>query len=364
MSSNVEPFSALYGRVRLGLTRLRRRFVSRLHKHLGVKTVHNPYTTAMTRILKEAVAFREYFEKHPKALAYWMQWYSDLHYASRHDPNENLHDWVNLKYAIIDMEEDPSVGKKYANFIYDAWGASIHEEPDSKYGKPHPLESKINKTVDEWVTLCLDPKYRYHSVYSDRLRVLDHLLCTNGTGLEWNRDGFICHRAIADEEGDMDIFLGYSINGIGRRQLPEPLKRLIQGWRMHKVMFHGFKNMLAAKRRQKAEDRKLDRAHKTLQKELKALLKKQGKTYEDHVKEVFPGMKGNQARFYPMSEGYCRLLDMPKNAHPSYIVAGKEICEAILNDPIEASNRDNGKLARKFLNKWFGGKENASTAEA
>ena len=51
--------------------------------------------------------------------------------------------------------------------------------------------------------------------------------------------------------------------------------------------------------------------------------------------------------FYPICE-CSHLLTMPKNVHPSYIQAGIEVCEKI----IEINQKENVKHAKKWLKKW------------
>ena len=297
----------------------------------------NPYTEAMKRILKEAVERKAFFEKHPKALAYWMSWYDRAHYASRHDADVNLHDWENPKYALIDLRD--SIGD-YANFIYDAWCACHHEEETYKGGKPHPLWSKVNKTADDWEKVF---RFKYTSLYPDRLSALDQLLCTIGNGLAWNQDGYICHRTVAQEMGDGDIFLGHST--VGRRQLPAPLKQLLKGWRMHKIMFHGFKKMKAAERRAVAEDKKLKSSLASLSK----LLKKHGAPKKSKLDKY---LAPPRTTLYPMCKDYSLLCKMPEHAHKSYVEAGREVSTAILKNGAEPE--ENVKIAIEFLMKWYG----------
>jgi hypothetical protein len=303
----------------------------------------NPYTEAMTRILKEAVERRAFFEKHPQALAYWMQWYSDLHYASRHDPNPDLHDWENLKYAILDLSKQ--VGDEYMDYIYSAWGATIDADSKREFGKPHRLEAKKNKTMGDWFAMCLDPKYRFNGIYSDRIRVIEHIMCCYGTGLAWNEDGFI-----SDRDGE-ELFHGYETRG--RKQLPEVLKRFVKAWRQHHVMLHGFKRWKAAIRRDRAEKIKAKRALKWVQKRHERLLKKYKAKLDDKLVPAKP------ETFYPMSE-YSPLTHMPANAHPSYVAAAKEICGLILVSPDET--KENKQYASKFLAQWDGSTHSVVTA--
>jgi len=284
----------------------------------------NPYTEAMAQILKEVVNRKGFFKKKPKALAYLMQWYSHLHYASRFDPNKELHDWENLKYAILDL--DKVVDSIYADFVYFAWGATIDYESKRSYGKPHKLESKKNKTVQDWVKLCLDPKYRFHSLYPNRIKVIEKLLCHYGTGFTWNQEGFL-----SDPDGE-GIFYGYET--VGFKQLPKALKDLTVQWKRNTTIALGFKNWKIAIKQEQEEKKKADQALEYLQKKYKIPVEKLVKAEET---------------VYPMSK-YSPLTLMPTNAHPSYIKAGKEICELILSNPNES--KENIRFAKKFMKSY------------
>ncbi len=279
----------------------------------------------MGRILSEVVERRDFFEQHPKALAYWMGWYDNIHYASRFDKDEKLHDWDNLKYDVIDLEE--TVGEEYANLVYDAWGVNIREGEDSKRGKLHKLEGKINKTMDEWVKLSLDPAYRYNCIFPNRTAVLNYLLCVIGTGLDWNKEGFICN--MGPSGTDLSVFHGY--NSVGKRNLPKALVNLVETWKQHKIISSGFRRFNDAKRKEQRKKKERDDAMDVL---LATLPKTKSKP-----------KSSPQIEFYPMCE-YSKLVSMPENAHESYKNACKEICEAIVNT---SKDKRNVKIAKKFI---------------
>jgi hypothetical protein len=53
-------------------------------------------------ILNIVVKNKKYLEKNPKVLAWLMNEHDQIHYSSRYHENENMHDWINPKYAILD----------------------------------------------------------------------------------------------------------------------------------------------------------------------------------------------------------------------------------------------------------------------
>jgi hypothetical protein len=50
---------------------------------------------------------------------------------------------------------------------------------------------KPNKTFDDWVEIKTHKEYKYNDLYSSRMKVADHLLCTLGNGYDWNKQGYL-----------------------------------------------------------------------------------------------------------------------------------------------------------------------------
>jgi len=125
-----------------------------------------------------------------------------------------------------DCEENPKYkieminpkNERIENLIYDAWSLHVRESFDHQSinfesfkklileGRLHEItelekkQLKINKTFDEWVEILTNPQHRYYSLYKTRKRVLDHLLCTIGTGYGLNKAGYVIEELGADQD--------------------------------------------------------------------------------------------------------------------------------------------------------------------
>lgn len=295
------------------------------------------FTKAMASILELVLKEKSYLEKNPKALAKVMYEYDDIHYSSRLHKNENKHDWENPKYAVIDLEE--KTDKEYAALVYDAWCASLEDYSDDN---SHELESKPNKTMDEIVTMSMSPDYKYGSIYPDRRSVLNHYLCVIGTGIKWNKDGFLSD---AGPDGtDMVQFKGYQ-----HEKLPESILSQCY-WLADSdiVKYRELRNQKKLERiaKEKAEDEKMKTLMETLKKKVPGNKK---------LSDLFPSFSIPEDHpFYPISDNYSNICTMPANAHESYVEASKEICEKILSNPKE--DEKNKAMARDLLVKLLGRK--------
>ena len=94
--------------------------------------------------------------------------------------------------------------KEQANLVYDAWACS-GTQSESRDWPPTELELKLNKTMDEWVTMSLGTYYPYNSLYPQKWSVYSHLLSTIGNGIDWNKDRFLTN--MAPSENDSIKFL-------------------------------------------------------------------------------------------------------------------------------------------------------------
>jgi hypothetical protein len=291
----------------------------------------NKFKKYMNKVLKMVVKHQIYFSTHPKQLALLMQEYDDLHYASRYHENEELHDWENLKYAVIDLEEQ--VDKDYAALVYDAWVATIEKEEISN----HPLERKKNKTMEEIVSMCLDPEYRYKSIFPNRRSVLNHYLCTIGAGKAWNKDGFI-----GDKEGpsgcDMELFSYF-----WEETMPSNIKKEMT-WLDDAEINQYRKKMKNSKKKSLNKEEGLFASFEKIDELLKKI---NPKKYASEQKKKAEDLKSYP--FYPMVEDYSLICTMPENAHESFKKAAVEICEDILSNSREDKN--NKKIATKILKK-------------
>lgn len=284
----------------------------------------NIFKKAMDDILELVVKHKSFLEKNPKQLALLMNDYDEIHYASRFHKNKDLHDWDNLKYAVIDLEE--VVSKKYANLVYDAWAANIEDEESSG----HELEYKPNKTMDDFINMCLDPKYKYKSIYPNRKSVLNHLLCVIGNGYDWNKKGFLT-KSHGPSGTEMETFWGFK-----KEKIAENIEKECY-WLKNKEINEYRKIYLKSKsKKDKFPD--LEKLEWILSK----LDPKYAKKIEQEKKEQ------EAAPFYPLCD-YSKIWTMPKNAHASYKEAAYEICTTILTDPKES--KENKDMAKKIKKK-------------
>lgn len=284
----------------------------------------------MSKILDLVVQERNYFEKHPRQLALLMKEYDDIHYASRYHENEEIHDWDNLKYAVIDLEE--IVGEEYASLVYDAWCANIEDEEDSG----HELEYKPQKTMNDIYAMCLDPRYRYNSIFPNKKAVQNHYLCVIGSGLAWTKDGFIDKRP-GPSGTDMSLFWNFK-----KETLPSDIVSKCSWLKDKEIIKYRtiYENKKAAARKKNDISDALLEAEEFLKKLNPA------KFLADQVKRQ---KERDEAPFYPLAEDYSLICLMPDNAHESYKVAAREICEQILNNKKESAS--NKKIAKKVLKK-------------
>lgn len=284
----------------------------------------------MDDILELVVKHKSFLEKNPKQLALLMKDYDEIHYASRCHEDESLHDWDNLKYSVIDLEE--VVSKKYAHLVYDAWCANIEDEESSG----HELEYKPNKTMDDYFAMCLDPEYRYKLIYPNRRAVLNHILCCIGNGYDWNKKGYIT-KSHGPSGTEMETFWNFKKEKLDSKITKECY------WLKDKEIIKYRKIYLDKKQSWKKEKYiDLDKLDKILAKLDPEYAKKEQERKEQEKKEQ------ETAPFYPLCD-YSKIWTMPKNAHSSYKKAAKEICELILSN--EKETKENKAMAKKIQNK-------------
>ncbi len=200
------------------------------------------------KILKLMEDNQEFLCKKPNKpfLAYLMLRWQNLFYAGRTiygDTKSGYQCQNNPKYEFEDMAKND----KNERIIYDAWGAGVSlesilptefvtkntiaghgreivqlDESDfdelSKYFSLNDDFTKLlfkkNKTMNDWYDLLGNPNYRYHSLYGSKHSIDDHLLCTNGNGYDWNKEGFLCNDGPSGEDesdfGKFPMLKGHS----------------------------------------------------------------------------------------------------------------------------------------------------------
>ena len=72
--------------------------------------------------------------------------------------------------------------------------------------------------------------------------------------------------------------------------------------------------------------------------------------YDDLLKKMGGGGTKKYNQFYPISN-YSNITKIDKNSHPSYISAGLEICEEIL-EHCDEERKENVAFAKKFIKKF------------
>ncbi|MBI4441596.1 hypothetical protein HY639_05490 [Candidatus Woesearchaeota archaeon] len=231
-----------------------------------------------------------------------------------------------------------------ANLLYDAWAVTVSNYDEFPDTNPQlPLEAKLDKTMDEWIQLSIDRLYRYHDLFQDAFSVKNYLLCVIGTGYGWNERGFIA--PIGPSGIDTTIFSGYTrAEDNVLRQVKARIRRL----RDHPLIRDAAHEYLQktqdyAQRIYNGEDwldvvRGKDEEHERTLKELKDL-------GIDITKRRAPKTPKRRT-YYPLGE-YSNIIRMPPNAHPSYVAAGMQIAQDIIQNPAE--RKESKKYARAFL---------------
>ncbi len=140
-------------------------------------------------VLKTIKSNWTYLKENPKHLAWCMMHFSLIHNVGRQMGECN----GNPKYDLEWLEEWCEENSNDGNLLYDSWGVTVangYEFPDlARNNIPHAY--KKNKTMEDWVDICTHEDYKYKSIYPNKKSVLDHYLCTNGTGIGWNKDGYL-----------------------------------------------------------------------------------------------------------------------------------------------------------------------------
>ncbi len=178
---------------------------------------------ACNKVLTLVVQNFDYFRANPVHLA-WAMMNFELFYRVGSRLGE---DFDNPTDLVIDAGEDLPRKEEDSSLLYDAW--MVTDSMDSEFPDTNPkllLESKKNKTLDEWVELFTDKRYRCHDLFPDDKKAKDHLLCSCDTGMGWNAQGFIAD--IGRSGTDLTIFAGYTRVG---REVRKDLREKIMALR-------------------------------------------------------------------------------------------------------------------------------------
>lgn len=290
--------------------------------------------------------------------------YNSLWYGGRHASYEGVIDkkkyeeegeepWYgeqcddNPKYKIEDCEPENETIK---NYIYDAWGMHVSNGFRPGWnefkqtvidGVPlSPLGVKLikqNKTFDEWVEILTDPEYGYSSIFPDRRRVADHLLCVIGNGYGY-KNGFVISEASGADQDEAEY--GDWKNAKFPPHIQEIVDEIMNDAEVEKVLTFIEGEKEAQRLKEEAED-----------------IKNWGMPYREFLKspeyeKIFGKRKKEYNPYYPICN-YSVITMFDENTDPSYIQAGIEICEEILAHEEEESKRpENIKFAKEFLAKF------------
>jgi hypothetical protein len=295
-------------------------------------------TDFATDLLKLVIRRISYFEAHPSHLAWVMMHYSTLFYRGR----VLFDEWLNPKDPLLDMRD---LTQAQQNLVYDSWAVTISNNPEFN-DAVLPLEKKAGKTVEEWVSLKLDPRYRYRSLYRDARSVHNHLLCTIGTGMKWVEENGVSYVAHVEASGiNTAKFAGYT--KAGRKIDPEirrEVLRIADRFGCLRCIDRYIKNGIKAARGWEwdlvSKRAILVPPHQTT---MAKLLKKRGKNKQPKPRST------KRHDYYPLCERYSNLMTMPKNAHHSYWRTGVRVACEIISNP--ASKPESIRLAHKFLRK-------------
>lgn len=264
----------------------------------------------------------------------------------------------NPKYEIQDNIK--YINDTIENIVYDAWGLHVSNEPTEMSfaeiktlvleGKPlSEFEIKYrtpNKTFDQWVEILTDEQYQYHSMYPDRRRVADHLLCTIGNGYGYNPTTGMVFNEAGGADQDQDIYGDWEnvtfdpkIKPIVDKILANPMVQLAVDAYTELISSYRKKERIKKWDSQKEfYQRLLDKLNSVLTLNMKPTVTMDSpifeKFYDDFLNESFKTRMGDKPfEYYPISMNYSIITKFDENTHPSYITAGLEICEYIVSNP-------------------------------
>lgn len=182
-------------------------------------------------------------------------------------------DEENSPYQFVSCEDNPKYkiemcnpqNDEIENLIYDAWSLHVSDDMNPSFDEFSKLikegvpltelekkELKINKTFEDWVEIKLDPTYKYKSLYPDRKRVADHLLCTIGNGYGWNKDGYIIEEAGGADQ-DKSVY-GDWRNAKFSPEIQPVVDRILSMPEVKETLDTAYEHINGAKRKRKEEE--------------------------------------------------------------------------------------------------------------
>lgn len=329
-----------------------------------------------------------YLLENPKQLAWCLLCYDLMHLAVRKSTSIYTN---NPKYIFTDNPEKdwPGLNENELDLLYEAWGVTVSNDiPRDRCGK---LAPKPNMTLDEWVTLKSDPDYIYNSC-RNKNQIADCILCNAGSGMDWNKDGYI----VEGHDGfDESIFYGYSQ---AENEVPLKIRRKIKricNDRRIRLWFENLYqsavefNQLTNIQKNKvttylllSRNRELfkrpgyllkiirDAKNNIFQENILDELNKINKIFEKNRKEFeeSPAPKSEKIiameegrLLYPFSEKSSPIGNIPDNAHSSYIEAAIVIAKRVLSGNVVISGdglevlpvtEEMKRISKNIIEKW------------
>jgi hypothetical protein len=286
----------------------------------------------------------------------------------------------NYPYRFVSCEDNPKykieacepINDEIENLIYDAWGMHVSNDLNTptydefvkklKEGRElSDLDKKMlkpNKTIDEWVEILTDKRYKYHSIYPNRRSVLNHLLCTIGNGYGLSKDGFVYSEAGGADQDESGY--GDWENAKFRTDIDKEVNRILQVKELKATLNTANKYETDIKKKRAEEEKSkwgkfADILGKGDEEIEKLLAKVRGERYEKE--------KERYSSYYPISSSSIifKIADKEaqkregiRNIDPSYTKAAIEICKDILahkDEELKSSHSRNVKMAEEILGK-------------
>jgi hypothetical protein len=286
------------------------------------------------------------------------------------DDEDNIYHYTscedNPKYKIEDC--DP-INDEIENLIYDAWGMHVsndlntptYDEFIKKLKEGRELSDldkkmlKTNKTIDEWVEILTDKRYRYHSIYPNRRSVLNHLLCSIGNGYGLSKDGFVYSEASGADQDEASY--GDWENAKFREDIEKEVNRLLQFPELKATLNTANKYETGIKKKREDEEKSWTKFADIDDEEIQKLLSKIRGDRETRERETY-------STYYPISSSSIifKIADEEsqkregiRKIDPSYINAAIEICKDILAHKKEEESKPfdskNVEMAEEILGK-------------
>jgi hypothetical protein len=296
-----------------------------------------------------------------------------LEYVRKSEYKDGLYKFYscedNPKYKI---EMCDPVSDKIEDLIYDAWGMHVDdlETPISsdqffkfiKEGRTltefELKQRKPNKTFEEWVDILTDEQYKYSSLYNDRNAILRHMFCTTGSGYKINKEGFICQTASGADE-DISLYGDWE-NAVFREDIAKQVDEILSQPEVKQTLDEYYTFVVELKEKKQKEEDEQNKMFYEILESAGRYNQSEGRLSWDQLHNridnfyIEKGIRKKEEKryrkYYPISN-YSMISKFNKNTHPSYIQAGLEVCNNILQHRDE-EEKDNIAFAEKYIKKF------------